>query len=342
VTPDVVTIGGVTLDWIISGTGEVAIRCCGGNALYSAVGARLWGVNVAVVSNVGDDYPEEMLEAFSAADVDLSGIRRLDEPHELVFAAQYDRSGERFAIRPSEVFPPNGIDAPEARELHPLFREPWDSDLASHFDPMPDQVPSDYWKAGGFHVGGMRRVAQFAFVNALSKLQILSTLDPGLVEDQIEREQLLGKADVLLPSETDMRWLTNELDLDLALHYLTRLGPEAVALKLGKRGSLIYDIRADRKRHVPIYPVTAKDPTGAGDAYCGGFLAGYLETADAFEAALRATVSASFVIEEFDARYALRFTRQDAENRLSTLRDLVKDGEINGAYGGVGHEPDEG
>jgi hypothetical protein len=52
-------------------------------------------------------------------------------------------------------------------------------------------------------------------------------------------------------------------------------------------------------------------------------LAGYLETGDVFEAALRGTVSASFAVEDFDARYALQFGRPTAEARLRSLRTLA-------------------
>ena len=95
-----------------------------------------------------------------------------------------------------------------------------------------------------------------------------------------------------------------------------------VALKLGRLGSLVYDTHTNQRRRVPVYSTHVKDPTGAGDAYCGGFLVGLVETGDVFEAALYATVSSSFVIEEFDARYGLRFDRRAAEVRLDALRAI--------------------
>src|SRR2546425_11714775 len=38
--------------------------------------------------------------------------------------------------------------------------------------------------------------------------------------------------------------------------------------------ALVYDRATGRRHAVPAVPVHAKDPTGAGDAFCGGFLAG--------------------------------------------------------------------
>ncbi len=39
------------------------------------------------------------------------------------------------------------------------------------------------------------------------------------------------------------------------------------------------------------------DLTGAGDASCGGFLAGYFLTRNEVEAAMRGAISASFAVE---------------------------------------------
>ena len=47
------------------------------------------------------------------------------------------------------------------------------------------------------------------------------------------------------------------------------------------------------------------NPTGAGDAFCGGFLAGYRETYDPLEAALCGNISASLVVEGSGPFYAL-------------------------------------
>lgn len=50
---------------------------------------------------------------------------------------------------------------------------------------------------------------------------------------------------------------------------------DAAVVKLGGEGSLV---RADGHTvHVPVYPTTVADTTGAGDAYAGGFLYGWLQ-----------------------------------------------------------------
>ncbi|HZQ09641.1 MAG TPA: carbohydrate kinase family protein [Anaerolineae bacterium] len=348
--PEFVTVGGITLDWVIAPTGEVGIKRCGGNALYSAVGAYLWNEQIAVVSHVGNDFPVASLEDFAHAGIDISGIRRLDEPHELMFSAHYDSDGNRRYFRPHETLPALGFMTPEAREQHVLFYGEHDVDIAKHFDPMPDEMPLHLWSAKAFHLGGMRYNAQLAFARALYTRAIPFSLDPGFIQGESTRRQLLSLVPILLPSESEVAFLLQDLDqnfhpgatslresilkgddstrefdmlLDQALERLAGYGAVVVVIKLGRQGSLVYDSRTRQRQRVPIYPVRAKDPTGAGDAYCGGFLVGYRETGDPFQAAMFATVSASFVIEEFDARYALQFTRRDAEARLNDLKSLL-------------------
>ena len=55
-------------------------------------------------------------------------------------------------------------------------------------------------------------------------------------------------------------------------------------------------------------PVDTVDTIGAGDAYCGGFLAGLVETGDPLEAGLRGTVSASFAVQGYGAQAGMGTT----------------------------------
>jgi len=66
------------------------------------------------------------------------------------------------------------------------------------------------------------------------------------------------------------------------------------------------------------------DPTGAGDSFCGGFLAGYKKTYDPLQAALYGNVSASLKIEGSGAFYPLDVLPGLAEARLNALKDLVR------------------
>jgi sugar/nucleoside kinase (ribokinase family) len=321
--PDYVTIGGVVLDWVTLATGEVNIRGCGGNSLYSAVGAHLWSNKVAVVSRAGFDFPDTYLVAFQDAGINISGIRHIDQPHGMLWGVKYDESGnfreyyfskEKLERWGNDVFGTNDISMNNGYYLE---------ENEAQFNALPEEVPSEYWQASGFHVAPMVYDAQFSIAQTLKNRSIPFTFDPNSGMTSIDLRKLIKNVPIFLPSEEDVVSLVGGFDLYESLKHLVSLGPEVVVIKLGRLGSVVYDSRKDRQYHIPVFPTRVKDPTGAGDAYCGGFLVGWVETGDVFEAALRATVSASFVIEEFDARYALRFNRKDAEKRLRELRVLA-------------------
>ncbi len=328
-TPEFVTLGGITLDWVIGSNGDINIKGCGGNALYSAVGAYFWSEDVAVVSTVGRNYPPAHLAAFERAGIRTAGICRLAEPHELVAAYQYDANGERRDLIPSKDLAALGVSAPEGLEEHPLFHpDSWAAELRAHFDPRLDEMPASYWGARGFHLANMSFPVQKHSAERLAALNRLFSLDTNNpASTKSERQALLSIVPVFLPSQAQLELVLDSIPDNLkdALVQLARMGPRAVVIKIGRHGSLVYDANRDKHYHVPVYPTRAVDPTGAGDAFCGGFLVGYAQTGDAFEAALRGTVSSSFVVEGFDARYGLRFQRRDAERRLERLRRRLVD-----------------
>lgn len=324
--PDVVIIGNVTLDWIISAAGEYNVKGCGGNTLYAAAGAHLWQKQIGIVSRVGVDFPQAYLDNFQKAEIDLGGVQRLPEKHELVVAYRYDQEGTRHEFDPTDLFITPDNQTPLAEEDHLLFHvDSYSTEVAFRFDPLVEDVPAKYWQASGFHIGGMRHRSHSRFIQKLSEQGKLFTYDPGGLDGpKEERQRILQYTPIILPSLAELDWIANSSNPEHAVEELGALGPELVVVKLGGRGSLVYDKRRRKKVHVPAYPARLKDPTGAGDSYCGGFLVGMCETGDPFEAAIRATVASSFIIEGFNADYALSIPKTEVDRRANYLRKRAR------------------
>jgi len=87
-------------------------------------------------------------------------------------------------------------------------------------------------------------------------------------------EPVIRKSHIIFPTEGEISVLTGEKELDKACKKLFEMGPEIVAIKQDKFGSTVFT--KGEKHSVPAFEVEEVDPTGAGDCYCAGFLAGFL------------------------------------------------------------------
>jgi len=157
------------------------------------------------------------------------------------------------------------------------------------------------------------------------------TLDPEpayMTPDFLrDLRELLNGLTAFLPSEDELRSLfwgkTNDL-WEMA-EALGSYGCELVVIKQGGQGQMLYDAMGKHRWEIPAYPSRMADPTGAGDAFCGGFLAGYRESYEPLDAALYGNVSASLTVEGSGPFYPLEVMPGLAQARLEALRDLVRE-----------------
>jgi sugar/nucleoside kinase (ribokinase family) len=101
-------------------------------------------------------------------------------------------------------------------------------------------------------------------------------------------------------------------------------GCEIIVIKRGERGQILYDAVSNARWEIPAYPARWVNSTGAGDAFCGGFLAGYRSTYDPLEAVLHGNISASMTIEGSGPFYALDALPGLAQARLEALHESAR------------------
>jgi sugar/nucleoside kinase (ribokinase family) len=125
-------------------------------------------------------------------------------------------------------------------------------------------------------------------------------------------------------NEAELRQFTGTYSLHGAAHQVLALGPQAVVVKRGEYGAALFCL--DDCFTISAYPLTeVKDPTGAGDAFAGGFL-GYLvqmgkSTPDHLRCAVvHGCVIASFTVEDFSVNRLRRLTWQEIEGRFQEFR----------------------
>lgn len=84
----------------------------------------------------------------------------------------------------------------------------------------------------------------------------------------------LPYTDLFMPSYDEAKLISGKTEPEEIADFFFDMGCKSVVIKLGKQGALICRARDDRFYQPCFEGVTVVDTTGAGDAFCGGFLFG--------------------------------------------------------------------
>jgi sugar/nucleoside kinase (ribokinase family) len=139
--------------------------------------------------------------------------------------------------------------------------------------------------------------------------------------------QLLSRVDVLMVNDGEARELSGDWNIHRAGRWILAQGPTRVVIKQGEHGALL--IEPKRTFYVPAYPLeNVFDPTGAGDAFAGGFMAYLARTGSTTEANVRRAMvygaaMGSYAVEQFGIRAFEHVTLTDLEQRVRAFQDLT-------------------
>jgi len=300
--------------------------------LHAASGARLWADTAALFARVGEDYPHDWLRQFEQKGMDPQGIKILPAPMDLRSFMVYSDPNNFQRANPVSHFARLGMAFPKGL----LGYQPPSNDMDSRIHSNPDSpkisdIPPDYFFAKAVHLCPLDYLTHAQLAPAFRQGGVgVVTIDPGpgymngnFLNDM---RSLLQGITAFLPSEDEIRTLFwgRTTDLWEMAETLGSYGVEIVVIKRGGRGQYVYEHSNHKKWDVPAYPGRLADPTGSGDAFCGGFLAGYASSFDPLQAALHGNVSASLAIEGSGAFYALESLPGLAQARLQSLADIVR------------------
>jgi sugar/nucleoside kinase (ribokinase family) len=327
-----VVVGRIAREFILPSAGQALLDHPGGHLLYAAGGLMVWEKEIGLLARVGEDYPRAWLKDLEARGMDIQGVHILPQSLDLRSFIAYD---EKFLVtRSNPVLQFARRELPFPKSLLGYQSPPevqQDAKKPDPLAPLPVEIPRDYLEASAVHLcpldfmshNQLAQVFKAASVNTV-------TLDPspGYMSPPFYKELrvFLSGLTAFLPSEEELRALFwgETHDLWEMAAALGDYGCEVIVVKRGARGQLVYDVQGRHKWEVPAYSARMTDQTGAGDAFCGGFLAGYKKTYDPLQAALYGNVSASLKIEGSGAFYALDVLPGLADARLHALKDLVR------------------
>ena len=307
--PEYVAYSGLIIDDIVLPDGRTYFNTLGGSGTHGLVGMRVWSDRLGYFAAVGSDFDRSHRELLERLGIDLRGL--------------IERDGYPTA-RAWQLF------EPEERRVE-VFRTDIE-DFYRH-EARLEEMPSDYLEARGYHLhfGTLAQTAELVeklrAVNPTARLvweptplQFTGTGD--------EFHAVLSQVDLVSPDLDEARQMTGQSTTEGMVETLLGWGVPAVALRMGARGSLVTTAEGETYA-VPAVPTDVVDTTGAGDAYCGGFLVALGNGVDVAEAGARAAVSASFAIEQFGVPLLDKQTRVAAERRLAWARERIVESRVS-------------
>jgi sugar/nucleoside kinase (ribokinase family) len=283
--------GNLTLDEL-DRNGKLMVRP-GGSALYSSLAAVSLGARVSVFSNIGRDYPKDILSMINSRGIDVSGVKKFDGLTTRFRISYRGDSRKLGLIHPGQrIKPADRLGSLEAIHLGPVFRE-----------------------VGLDVLNYARRHSQFLSFDVQG---LLRTSDrDGFV--RLARRSIgpfLSKCNLVKATEEEARMIAPTGSTVAAARRLLHKGALYVIITRGRSGSLL--VRKDGDAfHIPSVPESkVVDRTGAGDIFIGSWLATFMALKDPFWAGAVASAFASLSVRGFGAS-KFRFARGELFRRAS-------------------------
>lgn len=295
-------VGSLALDTIETPFGKIT-DALGGSAVYISVSASYFVKPIRLVGIVGSDFPDTALQYLESREIDLDGLQ-------IVEGGKTFRWGGRYHY--------------DLNIRDTLYTE---LNVFEHFKPI---IPDAYKKSSYICLGNIDPVLQQCVISQIDnpRLVVGDTMNFWINGKRNELLKALEMMDVIVLNDSETRLLANEPNLIRAARIIMNMGPKMVIIKKGEHGAVL--ITRKTVFSAPAYPLeNINDPTGAGDAFAGGFIGWIAKTDDLSEENLKRAVIygstlASFCVEEFSIERLKTLSYLEIQDRFLEFRELSK------------------
>jgi sugar/nucleoside kinase (ribokinase family) len=295
----VLVVGSVALDSVETPFGK-ADDVLGGSANFFAAAASHL-TPVQLVGVVGTDYPMNDLGPLAKRGVDLAGLEQTE--------------GRSFRWRGRYR---HDLNSAETLETH--------LGVFSHFRP---KIPTQFREAPFVFLANIDPRLQLEVLEQVRKPRLVAcdTMNFWIESRRPELLELLSRVDLITLNDAEARQLTECANLIKAARWIMERGPGHVIIKKGEHGAFMFT--RESIFFAPAYPLEdVFDPTGAGDAFAGGFMGYLAKTGKLDDAHLRRAVvygstMGSFAVERFSIERLLEISTRDIASRLGAFGRLV-------------------
>jgi len=296
-------VGTVAFDAIETPFGKTD-KILGGAATYIGLSASFFNLQSAIVSVVGDDFPQEHLDLLTSKNIDISGIE---------------------IVKGGKTFFWSGLYHNDLNSRDTLVTE---LNVLADFQP---KVPQNFKDSDIVMLGNLHPLVQSSVLDQLEKkpkLVVLDTMNFWMDCALPELLEVIKRVDVITINDEEARQLSGEYSLVKAAAKIQELGPKYVVIKKGEHGALLFHNR--EVFFAPALPLEEVfDPTGAGDTFAGGF-SGFIAQSENISfgnmknAIIYASNLASFCVEKFGTERMETVSKAEVAIRLQQFKSLTQ------------------
>ncbi len=298
---NILIVGSVAFDSIETPTASVE-RALGGSATFASMAASYFA-SPRVVAVVGEDFGVEHFERLENRGINTSGIERVKGGETFHWIGRYH---ENMKDR----------DTIDTR-----------LNVFEGFNPI---LPSDFRRSSHVFLGNIDPGLQAKVLDQTTGARFvgMDTMNLWIAETPVELRKVLKRVDLLFINDDESFQLSGEPQLLNAAEKILELGPKYVVIKRGEYGAVLFGGTIDPVFVPAVLLRAVVDPTGAGDAFAGGFM-GYVAGASEINrstlsrAMIMGAVMASFAVQAFSVDGLLQLETAKIEARRDSLLSMI-------------------
>lgn len=275
----------------------------GGAGTYIGLASSLFTQNLAIVSIIGEDFPDDEMAFLNSRGINTEMIEKVIGGKTFFWKGRYhDNMINRDTL---------------ATELNVLEK----------FEPS---INSEFSTSEIILLGNLHPSVQKSVINQSknsNRFLIMDTMDFWMQNALEELISVVQQVNLMVINDEEALLLTSQKNIFKAAEKILEMGPRSIIIKKGEHGSIYID--ESNKYIVPAFPLKKiVDPTGAGDSYAGG-IAGYLSIKKniGFEeiknAMLYGTLIASFCVEKFGVEGLKNLNLETLNKRLKIFKSYL-------------------
>ena len=294
----IAALGSVALDTTRTPARTVS-RILGGSGTFFSLAASFFH-RTGLISVVGSDFPPRY-KRILAERVDLEGLT-VAEGKTFVYDSSFDSSMTKRTTLRTEL------------------------NVFQNFHPV---VPDAYQIARYAYLGNLDPELQMSVLDQIldPRLVVSDTIDLWITTKREKVIDVMSHVNGVVVNDEEVKLLCGRSNLIQCAESILDWGVDFVVVKKGEHGALL--TTRDGVFPSPAYPIgDVVDPTGAGDAFAGGFVGtlarkGTTNARTLREAIAYGNVMGSFVVEGFGVSRLLTVTKAEVEARYRRYKRIT-------------------